>query len=88
MVVIRKEVVVSSFVTKVFKKVPQKWIFLTEPLLRLDMRGNEDLSEKEIRLIEMLTSVKRSCGDVCETNQKGKYSESRLMLSLVNVISR
>jgi hypothetical protein len=39
--------------------------------LELDLTGNERLSEPEVRLIEMLKSVKKSCGQVCDTTLKG-----------------
>ena len=43
-------------------------------VLILDLRGSDSLSEKEIRLIEMLMTVKKSCGQVCDTTLKGFHS--------------
>ena len=45
-------------------------------LLKLELRQDERLSEREIGLIEMLKSVKKSCGQVCDTTLKGKYQET------------
>ncbi len=42
------------------------------------MTGNERLSEPEERLIEMLKSVKKSCGQVCDTTLKGMTARNKM----------
>ena len=43
-----------------------------EELLKLDLRQEDQLSDKEINWIKMLRSIRKSCGEVCDTTIKGK----------------
>lgn len=73
----------SNTTLRVFKLLEKKSYFDSDFTIAAIF---EDYSEKEVELYKTLSSIRSSCGDVCDTTIRGKPGKVRVLDTLFSTV--